>query len=128
MDATSRSGVGRTIMAYKDKDKQREANRTASQRRRDMLKGMANQGVMDEGMTKQSMTERNVSASVIYPNGPYKATLEYPSQATPTTSHSVRLRGHLLRTDLRDERLPSVARTLSASRTCHRTCSRASSR
>ena len=36
---------------YKDKDKQREANRTASQRRRDMLKGMTNQGVMDAGMT-----------------------------------------------------------------------------
>ena len=41
-------------MVYKDKDKQRKANRKASQRRRDMLKGMANQGVMDAGMTKSS--------------------------------------------------------------------------
>lgn len=38
-------------MVYKDKDKQREANRQASQRRRDMLKGMATQGVMDAGVT-----------------------------------------------------------------------------
>lgn len=38
------------IMVYKDKAKQREANRKASQRRRDMLKGMANQGVMDAGV------------------------------------------------------------------------------
>lgn len=37
---------------YKDKDKQREANRQASQRRRDKRKGMTKQGVTTEGMTQ----------------------------------------------------------------------------
>ena len=38
---------------YKDKDKQREANRQASQRRRDAdkVKGMTAQGMTNEGMT-----------------------------------------------------------------------------
>ena len=40
-----------------DYEPQCETNRTASQRRRDMLKGMTNQGVMDVGMT-QGMTEQ----------------------------------------------------------------------
>ena len=42
---------------YKDKDKQREANREASQRRRD--KGMT------QGMTNEGMTTRNGVANVI---------------------------------------------------------------
>jgi len=41
-------------MAYKDKDKQKEANRLAARRRRDKAKGMT-QGMTIEGMT-QGMT------------------------------------------------------------------------
>jgi hypothetical protein len=42
-------------MAYKDKDKQREANRLAQSRRRKALAGMT-----EPGMTQSGMTERNV--------------------------------------------------------------------
>jgi hypothetical protein len=47
-------------MAYKDKDKQREANRRAQSRRRKALAGMTG-----PGMTKQGMTERNVTPLVL---------------------------------------------------------------
>jgi hypothetical protein len=36
---------------YKDKEKQKEANRLASQKRRAKTKGMTNQGMTEEGMT-----------------------------------------------------------------------------
>lgn len=46
-------------MAYKDKDKQKEANRQASQRRRDKVKGVT------PGMTNQGMTFGDSSMTVI---------------------------------------------------------------
>ena len=53
---------------YKDPDKQREANRQASQRKRDrkgMTQGMTNEGMMPEGMTKQGMTVKSSPSNVI---------------------------------------------------------------
>lgn len=41
---------------YKSKEEQKEANRLASQRRRDKQKGMT-QGMTKEGMTEQGMTQ-----------------------------------------------------------------------
>lgn len=42
---------------FKDKEKQREANRLASQRRRDKRKGMTQGGYDGKGMTAVSMTK-----------------------------------------------------------------------
>jgi hypothetical protein len=55
---------------YKDKNKQREANRRASQRRRDQLKSLANAIIPNqESMTNQGMMTRNSDANVIPKRG-----------------------------------------------------------
>ncbi len=53
---------------YKDPDRQREANRQASQRRRDkgMTQGMTNEGMMPQGMTDANKPHKlNLMADVI---------------------------------------------------------------
>ena len=42
-------------MSYKDKDKQRAANKAAAKRRRDKVKGMT--GMTPKGMTNEGMTQ-----------------------------------------------------------------------
>ena len=42
---------------YKDKEQQKEANRLASQRRRDKSKGMTREGMTEQGMTQGCILE-----------------------------------------------------------------------
>ena len=73
---------------YKDKAKQREANRRASQRRRDkgMTQGMTNEGMMPQGMTHNDAAynySRNPVALVKSKRGKQGVTLQTPSGLTP---------------------------------------------
>ncbi len=55
-------------MAYKDKDKQREADKARQQRRRDELQGVTPKGVTDEGVMTEVIVTPFVEAPILPTN------------------------------------------------------------
>ncbi len=84
---------------YKDKEKQKEANRLAAKRYREKSKGMT-QGVTTEGMTQESVTDyvipKSDTLAAMYQSDQIRRVSSNHTQSVvPTQSHNPMMVGYV---------------------------------